>query len=273
MIRQAARLALAIALTAFAAARISAADSVGLKLVALETQATREPLGITDAFPRLSWRIAGTERGILQRAYRVLVASRENLVAEGKADVWDSGRVTSADPSVKYAGAALASRTRYYWSVRVWTANGKETAGSQPAWFETAFMRADEWKGQWIAGPERTRIASVAEGEADDAAIREAGDLCRPVRWPTTGFAAPRVKNDQGECREVRPAPMLRRSFLVDKKVAQARVYASGLAYNDLSINGTPTSNVCWIRALPTTAARCSTRRVTSRLSCARVRT
>ena len=36
---------------------------------------------------------------------------------------------------------------------------------------------------------------------------------------------------------------MLRKSFRLTKPVAQARVYASGLAYDDLSINGTPTSD------------------------------
>ncbi len=217
--------------------------SDGLALVDLETQASREPLGLASPAPRLSWKITSSRRDVLQSAYRVLVASKADLAREGKADIWDSRRVASADPWATYAGPALASRTRYYWSVRVWDKDAKESGWSQPAWFETAFMRADEWKGQWIAGPERARIATPGEGEADDAAVREAGEFCRPVRWLTTGFAAARVKNDQGECREIRPAPMLRKSFLLTKPVAQARVYASGLAYDDLSINGTLTSD------------------------------
>lgn len=36
------------------------------------------------------------------------------------------------------------------------------------------------------------------------------------MQWLTTGFAARQVPNNQGECREVRPAPMLRRSFRVE---------------------------------------------------------
>jgi len=229
-----------LAATAIAAADKGPGD---LTLLGTETQAAHEPLGITSPAPRMSWKIASTRRGVLQAAYRVLVATKADLAREGKADVWDSKRVASSDPWVTYAGPALSSRTRYYWSVCVWDKDAKESAWSQPTWFETAFMRAEEWKGQWIAGPERARIASPAEGEADDATIRDTGEFCRPVRWLTTGFAAPRVKNDQGECREIRPAPMLRKTFRVTKKVAQARVYASGLAYNDLSINGTPASD------------------------------
>jgi alpha-L-rhamnosidase len=215
----------------------------GLTLTDLETQSAREPLGIADAAPRLSWRIASSKRDTLQTAYRVLVATKPELVREGKADVWDSTRVDSADSWVTYAGPALASRTRYYWSVRVWASDGADSGWSKATWFETAFLSADEWKGQWISGPERSRITAAAEGEADDAPIRESGEFCRPVRWLTTGFAAPRVKNDQGECREVRPAPMLRKTFRISKPVARARVYASGLAYDDLSINGKPASD------------------------------
>jgi alpha-L-rhamnosidase len=222
---------------------VSAQGSSGLMLQGLETLAAHEPLGIADPAPRLSWRIASAKRGVLQTGYRVLVATKPELAREGKADIWDSKRIATAEPWVTYAGPALASRTRYYWSVRVWATDGEESGWAKPTWFETAFMRPDEWKSQWIAGPERSRIGSIAEGEADDATIRASSEFCRPVRWLTTGFAAPRVKNDQGECREVRPAPMLRKTFRLSKPVAQARLYASGLAYADLSINGTPASS------------------------------
>jgi hypothetical protein len=46
--------------------------------------------------------------------------------------------------------------------------------------------------------------------------------------------------NNEGECRQVRPVPMLRRSFEVTKPVSSARVYSSGLGYNDLQLNGRP---------------------------------
>src|SRR5262249_16886182 len=129
------------------------------------------------------------------------------------------------------------SRTRYYWTVRAWATGGLASPWAETAWFETGLLGADEWKGQWIAGPRRPGVLTEAEGKADDDAIRAAGEFCRPVQWGTGGLAR-RVPNNQGECRELRPAPMLRKSFQVAKPVARARVYASGLAYNDLSING-----------------------------------
>jgi alpha-L-rhamnosidase len=178
----------------------------------------------------------------MQTTYHVLVASRPELVREGSADVWDSGEVASADPWCRYEGPRLRSRTRYYWSVRVSATGGASMRMPAATWFETALLDPAEWKGQWIAGPERTGALTPAEGGADDARIRAAGEFCRPVAWLTSGFAA-RVPNNQGECREIRPAPMLRKSFRVTKPVAKARVYSSGLAYSDLTVNGTAASD------------------------------
>jgi alpha-L-rhamnosidase len=223
--------------------RRAAARSANLTLAHLETNAAPRPLGIDDRTPRLRWALVSGRRGVVQTAYRVLVASEPELAREDKADVWDSGHVTSSDPWVVYAGPALKSRTRYYWTVHVWATNGLASNWAHPTWFETALFNADEWKGQWIAGPERSGVLSEAEGKADDDAIRRAGEFCRPVAWLTSGFAAPLVKNNQGECRELRPAPMLRKSFQVAKPIARARVYSSGLAYNHLTINGTPASD------------------------------
>ena len=57
------------------------------------------------------------------------------------------GAALSAD----YAGPALKSRTRYFWSVK---AGG---SGFAPAsWFETAYLAPSEFKGTWISGPART---------------------------------------------------------------------------------------------------------------------
>lgn len=229
-------------LFAFAAGMPVSGQPATLTLTHLEADAAPEPLGIDDRAPRLSWALVGGRRGVLQTAYRVLVASRPELAREGRADVWDSGRVTSNEPWVVYAGPALKSRTRYFWTARVWATNVRASGWARPTWFETALLDAREWRGRWIAGPERAGILTEAQGAADDAAIRAAGELCRPVGWLKGTWSADLVKNNQGECRELRPAPMLRQSFQVSKPVVRARVYSSGLAYNRLTFNGRPAS-------------------------------
>lgn len=220
-------------------AGLARARPANLSLTNLETDAATQPLGIDDHAPRLSWALAGVRRGVAQAAYRVLVASKPELAREGRADVWDSGRVASQDPWAVYAGPPLKSRARYHWTVRVWAADGVATDWARPTWFETALLDAGEWKGSWIAGPERKVVPlTEAEGQADDASVRAAGEFCRPVGWLKGTWSAPLVRNNQGECRDVRPAPMLRKSFRVSKPVARARVYTAGLAYNDLRVNG-----------------------------------
>jgi len=215
---------------------------VAFEVTRLEAGAATQPLGIDEPRPRLSWALASERRGVAQAAFQVLVASSPQGVREGRADLWDSGRVASPEPFVRYAGRPLASRTRYHWSVRVWLADGSASEWTAPTWFETAFLTPGEWRARWIAGPERPRVLSAADGERDDAAIRAAGELCRPVAW-IDSFASRRFKNDQGACRELRPAPMLRRSFRVERPVARARLYSSGLAYQALALNGQPVSD------------------------------
>jgi alpha-L-rhamnosidase len=208
----------------------------------LTVNAMAEPLGIDDIAPRLRWRLESRRRGTAQSAYRVSVASEPGRLTEGRVDVWDSRWVRSAEPFALYAGRPLKPRTRYYWTVRVRTAAGVLSDWSDAGWFETALLSAGDWHGAWIAGPERGLGEPTPEqGALDDAGLREAGEFCRPTAWPTVSLMT-RVPNDQGECRELRPTPMLRKEFTVRGPVASARVYSAGLAYQDLSVNGTRTS-------------------------------
>ena len=209
------------------------------RLTHLTTDAAANPLGIDTRAPRLAWRLSSEVPGVRQTAVRVIVSSRPDLLAAERPDVWDTGRVVSGDPWVSYGGPGLAPRTRYYWSARAWTGDGAPTPWSEPAWFETGLLAPTDWVAHWIAGPERRAVLTPAEGVADDEAIRQAGEFCRPPQWITEGFSA-RIRSNQGECREVRPAPMLRTAFHVRGPVARARVYSSGLAYNALTVNGVP---------------------------------
>ena len=221
----------------------AAADRPEVEVVGLTVEAMPEPLGIDTAQPRLAWRLQSARRGVLQTAYRVRVASRRDRLGETTADVWDSREVRSADPFAVYAGPPLKPRTRYYWSVRVVTNVAGVGVSASPGWFETALLTAGDWQGRWIAGPERSLVERTPEqGLANDTPIRAAGEFCRPTAWPTVPLMT-RVPRDQGECREIRPAPMLRKEFTVSKPVVRARVYSSGLGYHDLSVNGARASD------------------------------
>jgi alpha-L-rhamnosidase len=76
-----------------------------IKAVDLRCEHIEHALGNDAVKPRLSWKLTSDVRGQMQTAYRVCVASSASLLEEGKADVWDSGKVNSSETlEIVYAG-------------------------------------------------------------------------------------------------------------------------------------------------------------------------
>ena len=141
------------------------ASAQAADVTTLRCEYRENPLGIDVAKPRLSWVIEDLKsepirirtRGQKQTAYQVLVASAEASLKKDKGDLWDSGKVVSDQSvAVRYAGTSLASETRYWWKVRVYDQDGKESAWSAPASFLTGKMNPADWRGKWI-GPDLAR--------------------------------------------------------------------------------------------------------------------
>ena len=81
-----------------------------LRITNLRCEYLVAPLGIDERTPRLSWQLESERRGARQIAYRVRVASSSVLLARGDGDLWDSGRVESAQTThVVYTGRPLRS--------------------------------------------------------------------------------------------------------------------------------------------------------------------
>lgn len=125
-----------------------AASSVAV--TALQANGMVSPLGIDDVSPHLSWQVTSPTRRAVQSAYQLQVASTPGGLTGGEADLWDTGRVTSGDQRVEYAGSALGSRDRGWWRVRVWK-DGAASAWSEPASFEVGLTRPSDWTASWVA--------------------------------------------------------------------------------------------------------------------------
>jgi alpha-L-rhamnosidase len=108
------------------------------------------PLAIDRDAVRFTWRQTDAGRGTAQTAYRILVATSRELLAQGKGDPWDSGKVDSdKSAGVTYAGTAMPAATRLWWKVRIWDAAGKPAPYSAPARFDTGLAQ-DEWTTKYI---------------------------------------------------------------------------------------------------------------------------
>ncbi len=175
-----------------------------VRVVDLQCEYQANPLGIDVAQPRLSWKLHAAERGQRQTAYQILAATSETLLADGKADLWDTGKIAS-DQSVHvvYAGKTLASRTRCCWKVRVWDKDGLASPFSNVARWEMGLLSQADWKARWIN-----------DGKAN----------------PT----------DDADFYKEDPAPLFRKAFKLPQTAKRARLYIAGLGYYAALLNGLP---------------------------------
>ena len=78
--------------------------------------------------PRLSWVNVASEgdRGQVQTAWEIRVASSKENLLNNRADLWSSGKVMSSQSTNNYyGGKALSSRQDCWWQVRTWDKKGK----------------------------------------------------------------------------------------------------------------------------------------------------
>lgn len=186
-----------------ATAAATGADIVPRKL----TCEYRTAPSVVDAeHPRLSWinEAVSGRRGASQKAWQIRVASSEERLLSGEADLWDSRKVKD-DRSIliPYGGRPLRSCESCWWQVRVWDDRGRVSEWSEPAVWHMGLLDESDWQCQWIGAP----------WQGDEPLADTGGEV--PPR-----------------------APLLRKAFRADKPVASARFYGTGLGYFELYMNG-----------------------------------
>lgn len=172
----------------------------------LKVETRTEPFAVDVLQPRLSWEIKSKERNVIQKAYRILVASTKEKLEKGEADLWDSGKVRS-DKSIQvaYDGIQLQSRQKCFWKVRVWC--GKDgKSWSETGFWQVGLLNETDWKARWI-GLDRT-----FEGDVLDENSRLS-------------------------------ARYFRKEFEFNDTIANARLYISGLGLFELYVNGMKVDN------------------------------
>lgn len=189
-----------IVLTAYAAN----AGAEGIN--ALTVEGRLAAVGLETRHPRFGWQIETDAKNVMQKSYRIRVATSEDSIAAGVGDVWDSGTVVSDSSQwVSYRGDTLQPNTVYYWNVSVTTNKGKKYT-SQTARWATGIMGQPAKASYWIG----------LVGYANDE----------------TYGKHPRIK-----------AKYLRKTFSADKRVKRATLHICGVGNYVAYINGKRVGN------------------------------
>ena len=160
------------------------------------------PLGIDVVSPRLSWILKSNQRGQMQSAYQILIASSEENLSKDLGDLWDTGKVNSnRNIHVSYGGEPLKSAMRCWWKVRVCDKDGRVSRWSRLAWWEMALLNPGDWTALWINN------------------------------------GKPTPQRDEDFYRDD-PVPLFRKEFTAAKPIRRARLYISGLGYYEAHLNG-----------------------------------
>jgi alpha-L-rhamnosidase len=125
-----------------------------IKPISLTCEYMDNPTTVDVLSPRLSWinqAIPSSIRGEYQKAYRICVASSREKLLNGKADVWDTGKVNATDSYlIPFKGKSLESGKDYWWRVMVWDNKDKPSIWSNVAHWGMGLLFPSEWKAKWI---------------------------------------------------------------------------------------------------------------------------
>lgn len=184
----------------------------GFSAVHLRVDYKHNPRAVVSKQPTMSWELVSANRNVKQIAYHILVADSPEKLQRSLGNVWDSGRVTSSKSiQILYSGQTLLATQDYYWKVKVWDNQGTVSDWSTTAKWQMGLMTKQDWKGaQWIAYNEldKDRIDPLPKSDKKDTYY------------------------------DNNVLPILRRSFRLEKKIARATLYISGLGHFELHANG-----------------------------------
>lgn len=130
----------------------------GIAIYDLKCEYFDNPEAISQLKPRLSWKLASSNRNVIQTYYEIRVAAEiKNLDDDNKAS-WYSGKIKSDQSiNVSYKGGILDSGKKYYWKVRIWDNKGNASGWSDVKYWRMGILDTTEWKAKWITVIEKDK--------------------------------------------------------------------------------------------------------------------
>lgn len=177
-------------------------NDVSFMVEQIQVEMKTNPEGIDVRSPRFSWKISSDMKDVMQKGYRIQVASSLDDLENGHDLLWDSGVVESSDNLfIPYCGKELKSRDVCYWRVKVDTSVGNGEWSKVQKWSMGLLDDAD-WQAQWIG---ENSVSNEWETDKENTKLA---------------------------------ARYLRTAFGVKDNVKKAMLYISGLGLYEAYING-----------------------------------
>lgn len=103
------------------------------------THGNLNPVTISNRQPAFSWMMEDTIPGINQKAYKLIVSDNIDVINLNQGNIWDTGKVNSSSSVAQiYSGDSLWSNKQYFWKVKYWDNEERESDYSVASSFYTA---------------------------------------------------------------------------------------------------------------------------------------
>ena len=187
----------------------------------LRCQWLRNPLGVQQLHPRLTWMPPQRDTLRHEAAYQIQVAKSPSDLGGGHDLIWDSPEVVeNPDFLPQYNGPTFKPYTHYYWRVRVWSRSGWQSQWSRVATWMTGPLKVSDWRGSWISY--RHKISNSFYTTPHNAYYG--------LPLPKKIFHKSWIQKE--------PCPIFRKVFRVPANLRHAYMYISGLGYWKVLVNG-----------------------------------
>jgi len=192
-------------------------SAITVTVTNLTCEYLKDPIGIDEKKPGLSWQLESIQRGQKQTAYQIIVASSPEKLDENTGDLWDTRKVES-DQSihVAYNGKELESGVQCFWKVRIWDTDGNPTSWSAPSEWSMGLLKPRDWTAKWIT--KSAPDTSSTPWLQNTFKLRD--------DWETDSAPDP-ISH-----------PWLRKTFELKEDIERAVVHVNTPSYYELHING-----------------------------------
>ena len=170
----------------------------------------------------ISWKMSSSERGQFQSAFRIIITDRPDLQENIKLNTWDSGKTASdVSTGIECNITDLEPGKKYYYFVKVWDRQGKESDWSKAGTFITSLFTASDWdNASWIGYEQFPEEKEIVPGIP---------------RYGSKKNSRNNLKNPV--------VPYFRKDFTPSKKISSAMMFVSGMGQYRAWLNGKEVSD------------------------------